>query len=140
MVAVERRVDPDRLRQRSAQDLTEQAAPGFRVIERQYVEAGGQDQHFLNALNDPPRLGRPTGHQSLFKHAPDARSEIGHEAASAVGLAVDGETVPYVSEWGEDGALEAVTEFAETIDRVARRIEDVLLAAHETTEIKAAAA
>ena len=48
-------------------------------------------------------------------------------AASAVGLAVDGETVPYVSGWGEQGALEAVTEFAETIDRTARRIEDVLL-------------
>jgi N-terminal domain of anti-restriction factor ArdC len=52
-------------------------------------------------------------------------------AASAVGLAVDGETIPYVSGWGEDGALAAVTEFAETIDRVARRIEDVLLAAQE---------
>jgi antirestriction protein ArdC len=50
-------------------------------------------------------------------------------AASTVGLAVDGETIPYVSGWGEDGALEAVTEFAETIDRCARRIEDVLLAA-----------
>lgn len=50
-------------------------------------------------------------------------------AASAVGLAVDGETVPYVSGWGENGALEAVTEFAETIDHVARRLEDVLLAA-----------
>ena len=52
-------------------------------------------------------------------------------AASTVGLAVDGETIAYVSGWGEDGALEAVTEFAETIDRVARRIEDVLLAASE---------
>jgi antirestriction protein ArdC len=52
-------------------------------------------------------------------------------AASTVGLAVDGETIPYVSGWGEDGALEAVTEFAETVDRVARRIEDVLLAAGE---------
>jgi hypothetical protein len=50
-------------------------------------------------------------------------------AASTVGLAIDGETIPYVSGWGEDGALEAVTEFAETIDQVARRIEDVLLAA-----------
>jgi hypothetical protein len=60
-------------------------------------------------------------------------------AASAVGLAVDGETVPYVSGWGEDGALEAVTEFAETIDQVARRIEDVLLAAHETVAEPAAA-
>jgi hypothetical protein len=55
-------------------------------------------------------------------------------AASAVGLAVDGETVPYVSGWGEQGALEAVTEFAETIDKVARRIEDVLLAANEDTD------
>jgi len=52
-------------------------------------------------------------------------------AASTVGLAVDGETIPYVFGWGEDGALEAVTEFAETIDRVARRIEDVLLAAFD---------
>lgn len=52
-------------------------------------------------------------------------------AASTVGLAVDGETIPYVSGWGEDGALEAVTEFAATIDEVARRIEDVLLAASE---------
>jgi hypothetical protein len=55
-------------------------------------------------------------------------------AASAVGLAVDGETVPYVSGWGEQGALEAVTEFAETIDKVARRIEDVLLAANEDAD------
>jgi hypothetical protein len=54
-------------------------------------------------------------------------------AASAVGLAVDGETIPYVSGWGEQGALEAVTEFAETIDKVARRIEDVLLAGNEQT-------
>jgi hypothetical protein len=52
-------------------------------------------------------------------------------AASTVGLAVDGETVPYVSGWGEEGALEAVTEFAETIDATARRIEDVLMAATE---------
>lgn len=59
-------------------------------------------------------------------------------AASAVGLTVDGETVPYVSGWGEDGALEAVTEFAETIDRVARKIEDVLLAAESLVENVAA--
>ncbi len=43
--------------------------------------------------------------------------------SSAVGLAVDGETVPYVAGWGENGALEAVTEFADTIDQIARRIE-----------------
>ncbi len=60
-------------------------------------------------------------------------------AASSVGLAVDGETIAYVSGWGEDGALEAVTEFAETIDRVARRIEDVLLAASDQEPAEPAA-
>ena len=46
--------------------------------------------------------------------------------SSSVGLAVDGETIPYVAGWGEDGALEAVTQFAETIDKLARRIERAL--------------
>lgn len=44
----------------------------------------------------------------------------------AVGLDVGGESIPYVAGWGEDGALEAVTEFATLIDSLARRIEDVL--------------
>ena len=46
--------------------------------------------------------------------------------SASVGLAVDGETIPYVAGWGEHGALEAVTEFAETIDKLARRIEGAL--------------
>lgn len=45
---------------------------------------------------------------------------------SSVGLAVDGESIAYVAGWGEDGALDAVTEFAATIDALARRIEDAL--------------
>jgi hypothetical protein len=44
----------------------------------------------------------------------------------SVGLDVGGESVPYVAGWGEDGALDAVTEFAGTIDGLARRVEDVL--------------
>jgi antirestriction protein ArdC len=47
-------------------------------------------------------------------------------ACSSVGLAVDGESIPYVAGWGEDGALDAVTAFAATIDTLARRIEDAL--------------
>jgi hypothetical protein len=47
---------------------------------------------------------------------------------AGAGLAVDGESVPYVAGWGEDGALEAVSEFAETIDTIARRIEEAVLA------------
>lgn len=49
-------------------------------------------------------------------------------AAASVGLDVSGEAIAYVAGWGEDGALEAVTEFAKTIDGVARQVEDVLRA------------
>ena len=45
----------------------------------------------------------------------------------AVGLRVDGESVPYVAGWGEHGALDAVLQFADTIDALARRLEDVLI-------------
>jgi hypothetical protein len=45
---------------------------------------------------------------------------------SGVGLDLGGETVPYVAGWGENGALEAVSEFAATIDTMARRIEEAL--------------
>jgi hypothetical protein len=49
-----------------------------------------------------------------------------HLVCASVGLRVGGETVPYIAGWGEDGALEAVTAFAKTIDELARRVEDVL--------------
>jgi hypothetical protein len=45
---------------------------------------------------------------------------------AGLGLAVGGESVPYVAGWGESGALEAVTQFAQTIDDLARRIENAL--------------
>jgi hypothetical protein len=45
---------------------------------------------------------------------------------ASAGLDVSGESIPYVAGWGENGALEAVSEFARTIDQLARRIEDVL--------------
>jgi hypothetical protein len=45
---------------------------------------------------------------------------------SSVHLDLGGETIPYVAGWGESGALEAVTEFAATIDRMARQIEQAL--------------
>jgi hypothetical protein len=44
-----------------------------------------------------------------------------------VGLDVGGESIPYVAGWGEDGALDAIREYAATIDTVARRIENALV-------------
>jgi hypothetical protein len=51
----------------------------------------------------------------------------------AVGLQVDGESVPYVAGWGEGGALDAALEFAETIDALARRVENAAQAEDEVT-------
>jgi hypothetical protein len=45
---------------------------------------------------------------------------------SQVGLDVGGESIPYVAGWGESGALDAIRQYAETIDQLARRIEDAL--------------
>ena len=44
----------------------------------------------------------------------------------AVGLDVGGESIPYIAGWGEDGALDAIREYAATIDTIARRIEEAL--------------
>jgi hypothetical protein len=44
----------------------------------------------------------------------------------SLGLDVGGESIPYVAGWGEDGALDAIREYAQTIDAIARCIEDAL--------------
>ena len=49
----------------------------------------------------------------------------------SVGLDVGGESIPYIAGWGEDGALDAIREYAGTIDVIARRIEDALVPAPE---------
>jgi hypothetical protein len=52
----------------------------------------------------------------------------------AVGLDISGETVPYVAGWGENGALEAVTEFAQLIDTLAKRVETAITPAESSPE------
>jgi len=46
----------------------------------------------------------------------------------SVGLDTSGSSVPYIAGWGESGELDAIRGFAETIDQIARRIEDALAA------------
>jgi hypothetical protein len=46
-----------------------------------------------------------------------------HIVLSNAGLDVSGETVPYISGWGESGALDAITEYAAKIDEVASLLE-----------------
>lgn len=50
----------------------------------------------------------------------------------SVGLDVGGESIPYVAGWGEEGALDAIREYAETIDTIARRLEDAIGVGRDT--------
>jgi hypothetical protein len=52
---------------------------------------------------------------------------------SSVALDVGGESIPYIAGWGEDGELDAIREYAETIDTIARTIEDALQPAARTS-------
>ncbi len=54
----------------------------------------------------------------------------------AVGLDTSASSVPYVAGWGEEGELDAIRGFAETIDRLARRIEDALTPNEEPAPVK----
>ena len=56
-----------------------------------------------------------------------------------LGLDVSGETVPYVAGWGEAGALDAVTEFAQLIDSLAHPVEAAPSTAGHTPDTVAAA-
>ena len=66
--------------------------------------------------------------------APRTQSETLHRrhktatliVLSGAGLDTSAETIPYVAGWGETGALEAVTEHAELIDRLARTVENAI--------------
>jgi hypothetical protein len=56
---------------------------------------------------------------------------------SGAGLDTSEETIPYVASWGETGAIEAVTEHAELIDRLARTVENAIT--HDASNNAAAA-
>jgi hypothetical protein len=51
---------------------------------------------------------------------------VTHIVCSSLALDVGGESIPYIASWGEDGGLDAIREYAATIDTIARRIEDAL--------------
>jgi hypothetical protein len=79
-----------------------------------------------------------------YQHYPRAQAEVIVDTTTVVvlgglglGLDVSGETIPYVAGWGEDGALDAVTQFAQLIDDLARRIEAALSTTRDNQETAA---
>ena len=51
---------------------------------------------------------------------------VTHIVCGSLGLDASGSTVPYIAGCGENGELDAIRDYAETIDKLARRIEDGL--------------
>jgi len=77
-----------------------------------------------------------------YQHYSRAQAEVIVDTTTLVvlgglGLDISGESVPYIAGWGEDGALDAVTQFAHLIDDLARRVEAALSAAGDTQETAA---
>jgi hypothetical protein len=54
------------------------------------------------------------------------QKSVTYIVCSSVALDVGGESIPYIAGWGEDGELDAIREYAATIDTIARTIEDAL--------------
>jgi hypothetical protein len=66
-----------------------------------------------------------------YKEYGRSRAEVLVDTATfivcgSIGLDTSGSSVPYVAGWGETGELDAIRAYAETIDTIARRIEDAL--------------
>ena len=50
-----------------------------------------------------------------------------------LGLDTATESIPYIAGWGQDGALDAIQAYAQTIDDVARRIHDAIAVPHDAS-------
>ena len=94
---------------------------------RQMVVANGPANQQVRTLTHELAHAHGLG----YEHYGRRRAEVLVDCASyivcgSVGLDVGGETIPYIAGWGQDGALDAIRDYAETIDTIARRFEDAL--------------
>jgi hypothetical protein len=99
---------------------------------KQIVVATGPANRQVRSLTHEIAHGHGLGYAELGRE----RCEVLVDCVTccvlgAVGLDVGGESIAYVAGWGEDGALDAIRQYAQTIDTIARRIEDAL---HLTSE------
>jgi hypothetical protein len=67
------------------------------------------------------------GYRDYGRHQAEVLVDtVTHVVCGSLGLDTSRSTVPYIAGWGEDGELDAIRKYAETIDTVAREIEDAL--------------
>lgn len=93
------------------------------IVVNEHLPANAQVRVLVHELAHA--LG--VGYRDFGRHKAEVLVDcVTYVACGSAGLDVSGESVPYIAGWGEDGALDAIHEYAETIDTIARRIETVI--------------
>jgi N-terminal domain of anti-restriction factor ArdC len=101
---------------------------------RQIVVATGPTNSQLRTLTHEIAHAHGIGHADYGRDQAEVLVDcVTYCVLGSVGLDVGGESIPYVAGWGEDGALDAIRQYAATIDAIARRMEDALAPKPEPT-------
>jgi hypothetical protein len=94
---------------------------------RQIVVANGPANQQVRTLTHELAHAHGVGYEQYGREQAEVLVDcVTYIVCSSVGLDVGGESIPYIAGWGEDGALDAIRDYAQTIDTIARRIEDAL--------------
>ena len=109
-------------------DLPEHGPGGWcDVKRRQIVVATGPANQQVRTLTHELAHAHGVGYEQYTRAQAEVLVDcVTYCVLGSVGLDVGGESIPYVAGWGEDGALDAIREYAQTIDTIARLIEDAL--------------
>jgi hypothetical protein len=109
-------------------DLPEHGPGGWcNTKRRQIVVANGPANQQVRTLTHELAHAHGVSYDHYSREQAEVLVDsVTHVVCSSVGLDVGGESIPYIAGWGEDGALDAIRDYAQTIDTIARRIEDAL--------------
>jgi hypothetical protein len=106
-------------------DLPENGPGGwFDAKRRQIVVANGPGNQQVRTLTHELAHAHGVGYEQYGRKV--LVDCVTYCVLGSVGLDVGGESIPYIAGWGEDGALDAIRDYAQTIDIIARRIEHAL--------------
>jgi hypothetical protein len=109
-------------------DLSEHGPGGWcDTKHRQIVVANGPANQQVRTITHELAHAHGVGYEQYARAQAEVLVDcVTYCVLGSVGLDVGGESIPYIAGWGEDGALDAIREYAQTIDTIARRIEDAL--------------
>ena len=107
---------------------------------RQIVVADGPANQQVRTLTHELAHAHGVGYEQYGREQAEVLVDcVTYCVLGSVGLDVGGESIPYVAGWGEEGALDAIREYAKTIDAITGCIEDAIAPKREPAENSAAA-